>query len=385
MKNVLVSIMLLGIMQPAEQGKQQKEEKQAPLSENIFIITIDGFRWQEFYNGADSLLINNEKLTSEPASIKALFWAATPEERRTKLLPFVWNVIARQGQLYGNRSYENKVDVANAYSISYPGYNEILTGTTDPLISSNQKYYNPNINILEYLEAKEGFKGRVAAFTSWDVFPYILNTKRNEVLLNSGYRKSEITENREEELINKVQEMVEEKEATRYDQLTFMYAKEYLKKSRPRVLYLGLGETDESAHDGHYDLYLQQANAADRMIAELWHWVQTTPGYKNNTTFIITTDHGRGTKTNKWSSHGSLIRGSSQVWLAVLGPGMEPLGEVKVNQQFYQKQVAATIAKILGEEFDPGQPVGEALALPLHKKAPAVDPGPASFLIVAGK
>jgi hypothetical protein len=87
------------------------------------------------------------------------------------------------------------------------------------------------------------------------------------------------------------------------------------------------------------------------MIAELWHWVQTTPGYKDNTTFIITTDHGRGSKESKWSSHGELIKGSSQTWLAVIGPGIKPLGEIKVDQQLYQQQIAQTIAHLLGEEF----------------------------------
>lgn len=38
---------------------------------------------------------------------------------------------------------------------------------------------------------------------------------------------------------------------------------------RPKVTFLGLGETDEYAHNGRYDLYLEQANKVDRMIAEL--------------------------------------------------------------------------------------------------------------------
>jgi uncharacterized protein (DUF1501 family) len=144
---------------------------------------------------------------------------------------------------------------------------------------------------------------------------------------------------------------VNEKTATRYDQLTFVAAKEYIIQHHPRVVYLGLGETDEFAHQGRYDLYLEQANKVDRMIAELWHLVQTTPGYKNNTTFIITTDHGRGSRSSKWTSHGDLIRGSSQAWLAVIGAGIKPFGEIKDKQQLYQQQIAQTIAGILGEDF----------------------------------
>src|SRR5690606_13730315 len=146
-------------------------------------------------------------------------------------------------------------------------------------------------------------------------------------------------------------EVVYDKKPTRCDQLTFLTAKEYLQQHNPRVLYLGLGETDEFAHEGRYDLYLQQASQVDRMIAELWHWVQTTPGYKDNTTFIITTVHGRGSRASNWTAHGEFISGSSQTWFAVIGPGIKPAGEIKSNEQQYLQQMAQTIAHLVGEDF----------------------------------
>ena len=89
------------------------------------------------------------------------------------------------------------------------------------------------------------------------------------------------------------------------------------------------------------------------MLAELWHWIQTTPGYKDNTTLLITTDHGRGNRDKNWSSHSSFIRGSSQTWLAMIGPALPPLGEVKEGQQLYQEQIAGIIAGLVGEKFEP--------------------------------
>jgi arylsulfatase A-like enzyme len=155
-------------------------------------------------------------------------------------------------------------------------------------------------------------------------------------------------------MINAVQtNAVNIKGETRYDQLTFLTAKEYVQKKQPRVVFIGLGETDEHAHHGRYDLYLEQANKIDRMIAELWHWIQTTEGYKDNTTILITTDHGRGSRDSKWTSHSTFIRGSSQTWMAMIGPGIAPLGEVKEEQQFYQQQLAQTIAGLVGEKFEP--------------------------------
>jgi hypothetical protein len=331
---------------------------------NIFIITLDGFRWQETFTGADSALISNEKYTPDAATMKMLYWSPDAEGRRKKLLPFLWNVIGIKGQLYGNRHYDNKVNTSNPYSISYPGYNEIFTGNTDFAISSNSKNENPNINVLEYLNTKEPFKGKVAAFTSWDVFPYILNEKRSNIVLNSGYENMDDKAGPQLKLINKVQnEAIYDKNAMRHDQLTFLTAKEYIRTHQPKVVFLGLGETDEAAHHARYDTYLEKAAEADRMIAELWHCVQTTPGYKDNTTFIITTDHGRGKKTGSWSDHGMFINGSSQTWLAVIGPTITPAGEIKEDQQIYQKQLAQTIAALLGEKFISDQHVASAVSL----------------------
>jgi len=40
---------------------------------NLFIITIDGFRWQEIFKGADESLINNIKYTQDTATMKMLY------------------------------------------------------------------------------------------------------------------------------------------------------------------------------------------------------------------------------------------------------------------------------------------------------------------------
>ena len=222
-------------------------------------------------------------------------------------------------------------------------------------MASNNKKYNANVNVLEFLNNKKEFRGKVVAFTSWDVFPFILNEERSGLLVNSGYENIvEGLPSEEQKLINRVQEeAITNKGGVRHDQLTFLTAKAYMQQHLPKVVFLGLGETDEYAHAGRYDLYLEQANKVDRMLAELWHWVQTTPGYKDNTTLLITTDHGRGRLDKNWTSHSSFIRGSSQTWLAMIGPSIQPLGEIKEDQQLYQEQIADMIAGLVGEKFEP--------------------------------
>ncbi len=333
-------------------------------TKHVFIITTDGFRWQEVFTGADSLLINNKKYTTDIALSKEMYWEPTMDLRRKKLLPFFWNVIAERGQLYGNRLLNNKVNMRNVYKISYPGYNELLTGYSDLHLIPNTPVNNGNINIMEYLNRLPAYSGKVAAFTSWDIFPYIFNENRSGFPVNSGYEMLEEDSLGNGKLINQVQGNIALKKHCRHDLLTYLGAMDYIKTNHPKVFLLGLGETDESAHAGRYDSYLQHAAMVDKMIAELWYYVQTEPFYKDNTTFIITTDHGRGGKSKNWNTHSLFTKGSGDTWLGMIGPDIIPSGEMNEGQQIYGNQLAATIADLLGEQFETTKPIGKALVLP---------------------
>lgn len=334
---------------------------------NVFIITTDGFRWQEVFRGADSLLIRDTACVKDTTLLCQQFWSNDPEERKRKLLPFFWNVIAQKGRLSGNRSYGSEVNVANLYKISYPGYNEILTGYADTRFIPNLTVRNRNTNILEYLNTTETYAGKVAAFSSWNVMPYILAENRSGLPVNSGYEMLEEGDDTLNILINEVQKRVEHKGNTRQDLLTYASAKNYIEQQHPRVVFLGLGETDEYAHQGRYDQYLQKAHQADRMLAELWYYVQTDPFYKNNTVFVITTDHGRGSRRNKWSQHGFWVKGSGEAWMAMIGAGIAAEGEIKTKERLYQKQIASTVSVLLNEKFEvPDHTVAEPLKLVMN-------------------
>ena len=341
----------------------------AAKTRHLFIITIDGFRWQEVFTGADPQLVNNSTYVLDTALTRQLYWDNSTEARRQKLLPFFWGTIAEKGRLYGNRLLGNKVNVKNFYKISYPGYNEIFTGHTDAISSPNLPINNKNLNVLEYLNKSADYHDKVAVFTSWNVFPYILNESRSGLPVNSGYAPLAEKGDAVAGLIDSVQTTMRQSK-TRQDQLTYLSAKEYIGLHHPSVLFLGFGETDEFAHAGRYDLYLQQAADIDRMISDLWYMVQTDPYYKDSTTFLITTDHGRGWKPNKWTTHGFWAEGSGDIWMAVLGPDIQPEGELRTKSQVYQKQIAATIASLLGDPSAPGHPPGKAILIPAVQPVP---------------
>lgn len=331
-------------------------------TENIFLITLDGLRWQELYSGADSVLLNDKAYVSGIDALKNDFWAGSATERRELLMPFFWNVIGNSGQLYGNVELGSSVRVTNNHWFSYPGYNEILTGYADPRIDSNSKIDNPNKTVLEFVNEHPDFSGRVAAFGSWDVFPYIINANRSGIPVNAGFEPASgdgLTQR--EVFLNELQSQMPSPWSTvRLDAFTHGFAFEHLKKNRPRLLYIAYGETDDFAHDADYDAYLYAASRTDGFIRELWEWVQADEEYRDKTTFLITTDHGRG-EADEWTGHGTQIEGADQIWFAVIGPDTSALGEISGGTELYQNQVAATVAAFLGLEYQENREFGTAV------------------------
>lgn len=328
---------------------------------NLVIVTLDGMRWQEVFGGVDEVLLNDSIFNHDRKGLKEKFWAETAEERRKKLFPFLWNVVAQQGQLYGNRKYDNKVDNANPYWFSYPGYNEIFTGFPDTAVNSNDKIYNKNENVLEFINKQKGYRGKVAAFSTWDVFPYILNEPRSKIYVNADVDTLKFN-TVALSLLNDMQFLTTRPIGVRPDVITYFAAREYLKEYKPKVLYIAFDETDDFAHAGMYDQYIGSAHAQDAMIGDLWKLLQSLPQYKGQTTLLITCDHGRGDKIkSEWKHHGDKIADSHEIWLAAIGPDTEMSGEMKNPAQLYQMQIAPTIAKLLGFSFKPEHPVKEPI------------------------
>jgi hypothetical protein len=334
-------------------------------TQNVIIVTLDGFRWQELYRGADSALINS-KYTDNKAEIRKKFWAPTAEERRKLLMPFFWSTLESEGQLYGNRDMGNCDEVANKYRFSYPGYNEIFTGFPDVRINTNNPMLNPNTNLLEYIGKQRGFENKVAVFASWEVFPAIFNVERSGVKVNAGYTNFEDSKADDRlKYLNVIQHQAPHYLGdTRIDFMTYEFGKEYLKQYKPRVMYLAFDETDDMAHAGNYKMYLTQAHQEDIYLQELWQYIQTDPTYKNKTTLIITCDHGRGDMPlDNWRNHGTGVKNSEQTWFAVIGPDTPADGIIKKETTTYHKQLAQSISKLLGLDFkaNAGHEVGDAI------------------------
>ena len=295
-----------------------------PKTRNVVVIVSDGLRWQEIFTGADPSLLNVEHggIWDSEARLRKRFWNEDPGVRRRLLFPFIWDVVAKHGQLFGNQAKNSVARVTNGLAFSYPGYNEMLTGHADPRINSNEFGPNPNITVYEWLNQAPDLHGRVAAFASWRAFSDIFNVQRSQLMLQAGAtRVPEGRSGPREELLKQLYEQTSELEpGDVWDAFLQIPLIDYVKTARPRVLFVGYGETDWWAHIGHYDLVLESAHRMDEFVHELWDTMQAIPEYREQTTFIITADHGRGSGLEEWKEHGVKQQGSENIWIAVMGP-----------------------------------------------------------------
>jgi hypothetical protein len=328
---------------------------QSAKTRNVVLIVSDGFRWQEVFNGADETLLNeaNGGIWDKEADLRREFWRAEAGERRRALLPFLWNTVAVRGQIFGNQALGSVARVTNGLAFSYPGYNEMLTGHPDARIDSNEYGPNPNVSVLEWLNTLPELQGKVSVHASWATFKDILNVSRSHLPLQVGWDppyRGTLTSR--QELLNRLyQSTTRLDDEDVYDAFMQVPLLDSFDKQQPRVLFVGYGETDNWAHAGRYDLVLHSAHQFDRFVSELWERMQALPAYRNSTTFIITTDHGRGGDPVEWKEHGIEQKGSENIWIAVLGPDTPALGERKHTAEVHEAQIAATVAALLGKDF----------------------------------
>lgn len=340
---------------------------QVAQQQKVILVTIDGLRWQEVFYGADPAILR------QPAFIRSKSTAAAyANTTAAQLMPFFHQTIKQQGLLVGDRHRGSQMNVSNAWQISYPGYNELLCGFADPALHHNGKIANPNVTVLEWLNQQPELHGQVAAVGSWELLPYILNVGRSKLPVNAGFAPMSTANagrwTERLQWLNQLQRQTPSPwQAVRLDVFTQQYALTYLQQHQPRLLYIAYGETDDFAHDGHYEQYLAAIKRTDQFIAELWQQLQQDPFYRDQTTLLITTDHGRGEAAGQWQHHGSgrslpglasklqpkqqQISGSEQIWLAALGPQIPARGLVTTSSPWLQSQVASTVAALFGHDF----------------------------------
>jgi hypothetical protein len=344
-------------------GPEAQARSPAP-PETVVLIVTDGLRWQEVFTGADPLLLNDKAGGSwlPVEELRRRYWREDPGERRRALMPFLWNTVAQQGQIFGNATLGSHATVTNDKWFSYPGYNELVTGAADARIDKNEFGPNPNASVFEWLNGRPGLAGKVEVFGTWAVFHDIFNDTRSHLPVRAGDTLVDAADaSPRGRLLRALYDTTTALEpGDPYDSFLYQVLSAHLKTHHPRVLFVGFGDTDNWAHSGRYDALLEATHHVDEFIGRLWNEMQEMPEYHGHTTFIITTDHGRGGGTTEWKEHGIEQPGSGDIWIAVLGPGVPALGERRDAPPVTQAQVASTVAAVVGEDYRKVRPAAAA-------------------------
>ena len=296
--------------------------------QRVILVVSDGLRWQEVFRGADSSILFGDPavLGGNAIDVRRAFWRNSISQRRQALMPFVWGTLERQGQLLGDRDTDSRVDVTNAMRFSYPGYNEMLTGEPDSRIDTNEYGPNPNVTVFEWLNQRREFRGRVAAFGTWDTFRDIFNVDRSGIDVRThGSRPNDIVVHQD--------------------------VMRYLDAKQPRALFVGFAETDDWGHQGQYDRFLEAIHQVDKYLKEIWERSQSHPAYRGRTTLIFTADHGRGRTASDWMNHGRDVAGAEETFIISIGPKIEPAGEVRGSGNTLG-EVASRAAAAVGLKYN---------------------------------
>jgi hypothetical protein len=357
-QSVWIRLVLLALLSTLSTG--QSWSQKIDTESRVILVMTDGLRWQEVFRGADANLLVPKRYF-DGRSVKELqqrYLAASQEERRERLMPFLWKTMIPHGQMFGDRDANSDASVTNGFNFSYPGYSETLTGHGDPRINSNDNVPNPNVTVLEWLNKQPGLQGQVAAFGAWDVIAGIVNAGRCGFTVNAGYDPLIMTPMTSRlELLNAWKaETPRTWDDEPFDAPTFYTAEEYIKAKKPRVVFLSLGETDDWAHAGNYGEYLNSAHRVDSYLERLWTMLQAIPEYRGHTTLIFLPDHGRGSGPEDWGTHGQKTPDSKYIFMGFMGPQTPAMGNRTNVPAVTQSQVAATLARFLGLDWNAAEP-----------------------------
>ncbi len=353
------------------------EQRDQARGRNVILITVDGLRNEEVFAGVDERVLANPENSgieydSESERVRGAYGGSTPELSRSALMPFFWTEFVPNGVLLGNQEKGSAVRVTNKEWFSAPGYIEILTGEPHHDVVSNDPIRYPYPTFMEYAKQALGLGYTdVATIGSWTGFATLSSSQPDLFFSNTGFEsvKPAYATERMRWLGEIQHDIISLWPEGRSDAVTFGLSAEYVQKYKPRVLYIAFGETDDWAHQRRYDRYLDYIQVFDSYLRRLWTLLQSIDEYRDNTTLIITTDHGRGHDPKQWVEHEFGLDGSEAIWIAIVGPDVPRRGELTAAAPASQSDVAATALKFLGldyQQFNPrmGPPIPAAFDAP---------------------
>ena len=318
---------------------------------NVILVAVDGVRFQEVFGGVDLALARRDHILGcEGIGARSL-------------LPNLYARTVDGGVAIGAPGHGEPIAASGSNFVSLPGYLELLGGRTSSLTRQNTLFgrvreipcadndCGPVVTptLLDGLRG-DGFQpGEVAAIASWEWIENAASRDPGGITLSTGRHHGATRDSLR--VTAHASALLDQAAASsprpgsddyRADRFTAALALEYLRATRPRFLFVGLGDTDEFAHRRVYRGYLEALRAADRFAGELFATLDGMGRYGEETTVFFTADHGRA---DDFAAHGPPESG--RVWLLAGGGAIPALGLVHATEKHHLADVAPTIRALL--------------------------------------
>jgi hypothetical protein len=316
----------------------------------VVVVALDGVRWQEIFEGVDPKLARQKNL--KPGEIVGA----------EQLMPKLHEIIETRGAAVGAPGHGAPIDASGPNYVSLPGYMEMLSGKRRPPCTANDCKAPSDPTLADAFAARsEGWATEVGVIASWPDLARAAARFPERVVVSAG-RHGGTTRYFLRYDAESAWLLDESRKAKAYpgygdfrpDRYTAAIALRYLKKERPRFLFIGLGEPDAYAHRGLYRNYLAALQQADGVIGQIDASLADLRRHGWPATLFVTTDHGRG---KRFAGHGAVAPESARVWLVATGTGIVGRGLVNAPVERRLADLAPTVrvvARLGPEQIEAG-------------------------------
>jgi hypothetical protein len=317
---------------------------ETPRDGRVVLITIDGARWQDVFQGTDPLFNGGAP-------------ALSPEE----LMPRAHALVATRGVALGaTRTGCATVHTAGASNMSLPGYLEIFTGHASHCLD------NACAQVAETVldEAARDAQVSVASIGSWEMLTRAVSGGGSGVVAAVGrdWPASVPVTGHLAELVDvgRNANPYPGIDAYRPDAATAAIALEYFRVNKPALFHIGLGDTDEYGHRMDYASYIVALKQADSVIGEVADILDTMGEDGAKTTVIVTPDHGRN---SDFKDHGVFRPESGRTFVLAFGGRVAVQGIACPSHDYTIADIAPTIRVLMGLPKDRADGAGSAIDL----------------------
>lgn len=142
--------------------------------------------------------------------------------------------------------------------------------------------------------------------------------------------------------------------------------KEQMTGSSLRLVVANLHQADSQGHSGPSSGYGNKVLDLDPSISSFWAWIQSEPGWRDETTLVLVADHGRHRNSDEegWREHGDHCSGCREIPMALIGAHVAAGAEVSGPHTL--EDLGQTIAHLLDVDmpYGTGRVIDEALSTP---------------------